>query len=600
MTKYLPLNLADVQKLYWLLGFDKENISETRCLTPEGKVASREYQQDVVGFVNWARRFNGNGNCYVGRTPRKLLERGAVSRISSVTLDLDPIRENKQPATQQQIQETVEAANAILRVYKGGSLALSGNGCLLLWTTDSPLVEDYSLFPKRAEWFQDECRGLIKQYKGVRIDNTHDHQRLIRLIGSTNVKAAGRLSRFLRVSSSRGEGKRVFELVRNAPAGGHLDKSANGVSDTGPATGSELYGEGRRNAYLTSIAGSLRRRGTHPLAIEAALQVENEKHCSPPLDRGEVSTIAESVGRYKPSSPPTGASQILGGTNGKVYKVYTGASYTDEYLKGLEERGKVKELELPTGFTELDTVTGGLRRGGLYILGAHTKTGKTSYILNAVHHLLLRGKSVLYFSTEMGKREITDRLFSVATQVSASNIEKGQLDEKELGKIQGFAERFRSLNLSIFDGFSPNLDMVKSVTLDVKPDVLVFDHIQHIDNGEEVKALASFIKGLGLLCKEANCAGVVASQLRRPMRMMDTKNGQLIYPEPSLFDLRGSSALECEATAILMLHRTGESVDSGVDVVKTKIVANRFGPQHEGVVLFNGSTVTFKELKANG
>jgi putative DNA primase/helicase len=64
----------------------------------------------------------------------------------------------------------------------------------------------------------------------------------------------------------------------------------------------ELIEEGRRNAVLTSMAGSMRRRGFGESAIRAALVVENVAKCHPPLDEAEIAKIAQSVSRYAPDS----------------------------------------------------------------------------------------------------------------------------------------------------------------------------------------------------------------------------------------------------------------------------------------------------------
>jgi hypothetical protein len=58
---------------------------------------------------------------------------------------------------------------------------------------------------------------------------------------------------------------------------------------------------GGRNHALASMAGSMRRRGLSATAIQAALAVENEARCDPPLSGAEVATIATSVGRYEPA-----------------------------------------------------------------------------------------------------------------------------------------------------------------------------------------------------------------------------------------------------------------------------------------------------------
>ena len=66
----------------------------------------------------------------------------------------------------------------------------------------------------------------------------------------------------------------------------------------------ERIPEGRRNAALTSLAGTMRRRGMSQTAIEAALLAENEARCHPPLDDDEVRGIARKMGRYEPAEVP--------------------------------------------------------------------------------------------------------------------------------------------------------------------------------------------------------------------------------------------------------------------------------------------------------
>ena len=72
----------------------------------------------------------------------------------------------------------------------------------------------------------------------------------------------------------------------------------------GPPSSNEAFGEGRRNAGLTTIAGSLRRHGCDEATILAALESANQRQCSPPLDDREVERIAASVSRYDPAGMP--------------------------------------------------------------------------------------------------------------------------------------------------------------------------------------------------------------------------------------------------------------------------------------------------------
>lgn len=70
-----------------------------------------------------------------------------------------------------------------------------------------------------------------------------------------------------------------------------------------PRAQGEAIAEGGRNHALASLAGTMRRRGMTPAAIEAALVVENDTHCQPPLPASEVRNIARSVARYEPAAP---------------------------------------------------------------------------------------------------------------------------------------------------------------------------------------------------------------------------------------------------------------------------------------------------------
>jgi hypothetical protein len=89
---------------------------------------------------------------------------------------------------------------------------------------------------------------------------------------------------------------------------GPAPRPANGLAE------GELIPEGRRDATLTSMAGSMRRRGFDEGAILAALRVTNER-CDPPLPDDQVAKVARSVGRYAPD-PLAGVTVHLG--NGKA------------------------------------------------------------------------------------------------------------------------------------------------------------------------------------------------------------------------------------------------------------------------------------------
>jgi putative DNA primase/helicase len=81
---------------------------------------------------------------------------------------------------------------------------------------------------------------------------------------------------------------RVVEPAAVAPAAG----SPNADSRHTPVR------EGQRNTHLTSLAGAMRRRGSHVTAISVALHAANAAGCDPSLPGSEVDAIVASVARY--------------------------------------------------------------------------------------------------------------------------------------------------------------------------------------------------------------------------------------------------------------------------------------------------------------
>jgi bifunctional DNA primase/polymerase-like protein/AAA domain-containing protein/primase-like protein len=80
-----------------------------------------------------------------------------------------------------------------------------------------------------------------------------------------------------------------------------VNGKANGAASVAPATAK--VGNGRRNNYLSSIAGILRRDGFGERHLDAVLQIENQEKCDPPLPANEVAAVARSIARYEPERP---------------------------------------------------------------------------------------------------------------------------------------------------------------------------------------------------------------------------------------------------------------------------------------------------------
>jgi hypothetical protein len=212
----------------------------------------------------------------------------------------------------------------------------------------------------------------------------------------------------------------LLDLLRDRPGGAPV------VTDAIP--------EGRRNSTLTSLAGSMRRRGMGQSEIAAALRVTNHERCAPPLDEDEVERIAASVARYEPAEDPEEAEETV----------------ADRPFAVLTAR-QLCELPDPP---ESDYLLGPLLlRGARTVLGAHTGEGKTTLALELVRAVAMRDEFLewtgaagraLVIDAEQGLRTIKRRLREVgldkADHVDYLRVPDGLALDQDRGHVYRLEE----------------------------------------------------------------------------------------------------------------------------------------------------------------
>lgn len=120
----------------------------------------------------------------------------------------------------------------------------------------------------------------------------------------------------------------LFDLIREEPKKGR-DFSKKGSL---PLDEDEPFVSGTRNEMLTSLAGSMRRRGMSQQAIFQGLKAENIKRCVPPLPDDEVALIAESVSRYKPKDVPRTSKMVVSNRRSQLEWLFCASVYHDTDL----------------------------------------------------------------------------------------------------------------------------------------------------------------------------------------------------------------------------------------------------------------------------
>lgn len=247
------------------------------------------------------------------------------------------------------------------------------------------------------------------------------------------------------------------------------------------------------------------------------------------------------------------------------------------------ERGEVA-AGWPTGFASLDTLlNGGVRPGGLYIVAARPKVGKSSFTQAVAKALAAQGLPTLLLSMEMPDVEVADRAVTMTGHVDYSALLSGKLDQEGWSRVTEALDRLASLPLFVDDSAGLTIEAVKAKARTIKGlKVLVIDYLQLMSGtkGDDNRnsQLETITRGLKTMAKTDGLAVVALSQLNREVEKRPGKR-------PQLSDLRDSGAIEQDADAVMLMWPARDLPAEGRRVIGMNIEANRQGPN--GMVAFD-------------
>lgn len=236
---------------------------------------------------------------------------------------------------------------------------------------------------------------------------------------------------------------------------------------------------------------------------------------------------------------------------------------------------KGKLTGVPTGYTDLDSMTSGLQKSDLIIIAARPSQGKTALGLNIAAHAAIReGKTVAIFSLEMSKEQLVMRLFSSEARVNMQNVNHGTPSSQELLKLAEANLTLANANMYIDDRSNISVAEIRSKCRRLKArnglDMIVIDYLQLMKtpNGSDnrVQEVSELTRSLKILARELNVPIVLLSQLSR----------KAAERKPAMSDLRESGAIEQDADIIIMIYRDpSRTDDNSAEIIVAK---NRNGP----------------------
>ena len=211
---------------------------------------------------------------------------------------------------------------------------------------------------------------------------------------------------------------------------------------------------------------------------------------------------------------------------------------------------------VPTGIHELDETITGLNKTDFILLGARPGMGKTSFALNIARHAAVKaGKTVAFFSLEMGKEQLCSRLLSTEALVGGTKLRTGKLENDEWVRLIEAGDILSHANIYLDDTPSITVPEIKAKLRRLKHvDLVIIDYLQLMTSanrrseGNRVQEISEITRSLKIMAKELNLPVLTLSQLARDSEKRTNHR-------PVLSDLRDSGSIEQDADIVLFLYR---------------------------------------------
>ncbi|MEE9207173.1 MAG: replicative DNA helicase [Gemmatimonadota bacterium] len=274
------------------------------------------------------------------------------------------------------------------------------------------------------------------------------------------------------------------------------------------------------------------------------------------------------------------------------------------------QRGGGSLTGIPSGFPDLDNLTGGFQPSELIIVAGRPSMGKTALALNFAQHAAIDHETpVALFSLEMSKEALVQRLLCAEGRVDSGRLRRGRLQDDEYGRLATAAGHLNTAPIWIDD--TPSITALelrakaRRLAAEVDLGLVIVDYLQLMagpsgveNRQQEISSISQALKGVA---KELQVPVIALSQLSRaPEQRTDRR--------PVLADLRESGAIEQDADLVLFVYReeayrkkddprvdqAGESIEGKAELIIGK---QRNGPTGLVPLYFHKRYTLFESLR---
>ena len=255
---------------------------------------------------------------------------------------------------------------------------------------------------------------------------------------------------------------------------------------------------------------------------------------------------------------------------------------------------------IPTGFSLLDKYMTGLNKSDLILIGARPAMGKTSFALNIARNIAVKAKKkVVFFSLEMGREQLAQRVLSTEARVESQKMRTGELTDDDWSRIGQATLALNDAELYFDDTSTITVPEMKARVRKMRDvDCVIIDYLQLMTGTKRtesrVQEVSEITRSLKLTAKDLKIPVITCSQLSRSTEARGKSH------KPQLSDLRESGSIEQDADIVLMLYRESyydedknETVVTDESKAQVIIAKNRHGGTGEVDLHWNGNYTLF-------
>ena len=212
-------------------------------------------------------------------------------------------------------------------------------------------------------------------------------------------------------------------------------------------------------------------------------------------------------------------------------------------------------IGIPCGIGALDKMITGLNKSDLIILGARPGMGKTSFALNIVRNVAVgTGKTVCFFSLEMTRDQLAQRMLSSEAGIKSEKLRTGELDAGEWARLAQAGENLSKADIYFDETSAITVPEMKAKLRRMKKvDLVVIDYLGLMKSARQtenrVQEVSEITRNLKIMAKELKVPVIACAQLSRGTETKGKSH------KPALSDLRESGSIEQDADIVLFLYR---------------------------------------------